>query len=129
MAADPAIAAAPISASVTTPVTRAPSAPVTATASPAAGAPDAAPGRRPNSSAWRYAFISAAALWVALLLVLVTMGRPFTALTYVAPLVLGSALLAVVAARLPVRVPFAAYPVVVMAIATGLNAPVLELVF
>jgi hypothetical protein len=128
MAAEPAVAA-PVSAPVTTPVTRAPISPVAAPASPSVASPDAAPSRKPNPSAWRYAFISAAALWVALLLVLVTMGRPFTALTYLAPLVLGSAIVALVAARLPVRVPAAAYPVVVMALATAFNAPVLELVF
>ena len=128
MAAEPAVAG-PVSAPVTTPVTRAPITPVAAPVSPSVASPDAAQGRKPNASAWRYAFISAAALWVALLLVLVTMSRPFTALTYVAPLVLGSALVAVVAARLPVRVPAAAYPVVVMALATLFNAPVLELVF
>lgn len=131
MAAEPAVAA-PVNATVTTPVTRAPIAPVapvTAPVSPSVGSSDAVADRRPNASAWRYGFISAAALWVALLLVLVTMGRPFTALTYVAPLVLGGGLVALVAARLPVRVPPVAYPVVILALATLLNAPVLELVF
>lgn len=131
MAAEPAVAA-PVIAPVTTPVTGAPIAPeppVAAPASPSDGSPTAAERRRPNASAWRYAFISAAALWVALLLVLVTMGRPFTALTYLAPLVMGSALLALVAARLPVRVPPVAYPAVILALATLINAPVLELVF
>ena len=131
MAAEPAVAA-PVRAPLTTPVTRAPIAPdlpVAAPVSPADGSPPAAEQARPNASAWRSAFISAAALWVALLLVLVTMGRPFTALTYLAPLVMGSALLAVVAARLPVRVPPIAYPAVILAVATLINAPVLELVF
>ena len=131
MAAEPAVAA-PVIAPVTTPVTRAPIAPEAAVAAPASppdGSPAADERRQPNASAWRYAFISAAALWVALLLVLVTMGRPFTALTYLAPLVMGSALLALVAARLPVRVPPVAYPAVILALATLINAPVLELVF
>jgi hypothetical protein len=131
MAAEPAVAA-PVMAPVTTPVTRAPVAAdpiVAAPLSPSDGSPAAAEPRRPNSSAWRHAFISAAALWVALLLALVTMGRPFTALTYLAPLVMGSALLALVAVRLPVRVPPVAYPAVILALATLINAPVLELVF
>ena len=128
MAAEPAVAA-PVSAPVTTPVTLAPVDPVTRPVSPSVGSSEAVAGRRPNASAWRYAFISAAALWVGLLLVLVTMHRPFTALTYLAPLVLGSGLVALVAGRLPVRVPAAAYPVVILALATLLNAPVLELVF
>jgi hypothetical protein len=128
MAAEPAVAA-PVSATVTTPVTGPPIAPVAAPVSPSVGSSEAVARRRPNASAWRYAFISAAALWMALLLALVTMDRPFPALTYLAPLVLSSALVALVATRLPVRVPPVAYPVVIMALATLVNAPVLELVF
>jgi hypothetical protein len=37
--------------------------------------------------------------------------------------------MALVTRRLPVRVPLAVYPVVVLGLATVLNAPVLDLVF
>ena len=83
----------------------------------------------PNPAAWRLSLTSAAALWVGLVLVLVALGRPFTSLTYVAPLLLCSAVMALVTTRLPVRVPVVVYPAVVLGLATLLNAPVLDLVF
>jgi hypothetical protein len=99
-------------------------------ADPAVAAPVTAPvPAHANPSAWRLSLTSAAALWVGLVLVLVALDRPYTALTYVAPLLLCSAVMALVTSRLPVRVPVAAYPAVVLGLATLLNAPVLDLVF
>lgn len=99
-------------------------------ADPAVAAPVTAPVRaNANPSAWRLSLTSAAAVWVGLVLVLVALDRPYTALTYVAPLLLCSAVMALVTSRLPVRVPVAAYPAVVLGLATLLNAPVLDLVF
>lgn len=106
MAADPAIAA-PVPTTISSPPTSSPA----------------------NRSAWRLALTSAAALWVAIAVVLVAAGRPYTALTYAAPLLLAAAALALVAARLPVRLPAVVYPVVVLVVATLLNAPVLDLLF
>ena len=82
-----------------------------------------------NPLAWRNALVSAGALWVGLVLVLLVLNRPYTALTYVGPLLLCGGVMALVSRRLPVRVPLAAYPVVVLGLATVLNAPVLDLVF
>jgi hypothetical protein len=103
MAAEPAVAA-PVTASV------------------------AAPGSV-NPLAWRNALVSAAALWVGLVLVLLVVNRPYTALTYIGPLLLCGGVMGLVARRLPVRVPLAVYPVVVLGLATVVNAPVLDLVF
>lgn len=89
----------------------------------------AAPTTR-NPLAWRHAVLSAVALWVgAFLVLLVVMDSPYAALTYIGPLALGSVVVAVAASRLPVRVPVVAYPVLVLAIATLVNAPVLDLLF
>ena len=83
-----------------------------------------------NPLAWRHALLSAAAVWVAAFLVLlVFLDSPYAALTYIGPLALGSGVVALLASRLPVRLPVGAYPVLVLGIATLVNAPVLDLLF
>ena len=83
-----------------------------------------------NPLAWRHALVSAAAVWVAAFLVLlVFLDSPYAALTYIGPLALGSGVVAVLASRLRVRLPVMVYPLLVLGIATLVNAPVLDLLF
>lgn len=102
-------------------------------AQPAAAHPAAVPVVRGrsirNPLAWRHSLVSAAALGVAAFLILLALGSPYAALTYIGPLILAGGVVAVVASRLRVRLPVAAYPVLVAGIATAVNAPVLDLLF
>ena len=83
-----------------------------------------------NPLAWRHALLSAGAVWVAAFLVLlVFLDSPYAALTYIGPVALGSGVVAFLASRLRVRLPVVAYPVLVLGIATLVNAPVLDLLF
>jgi hypothetical protein len=84
----------------------------------------------PNVNAWRHALASAAALWLATAVVLFAVfGRPLTALSFVAPMALGAGVVAVIASRLSLRLPLAAYPLLVLGIAAAANAPVLGLLY
>lgn len=83
----------------------------------------------PNVHAWRYALLSACALLVAAFVVLfVAFSAPYAALTCVGPLALGAGLVGVTASHLRLRLPFVAYPVLVLGIASAVNAPVLGLI-
>jgi hypothetical protein len=83
----------------------------------------------PNVHAWRYALFSAGALWVVAFVVLFVVWRaPYAALTCVGPLALGAGLVGLAASHLRVRVPLLAYPVLVLGIASAVNAPVLGLI-
>ena len=74
--------------------------------------------------------LSAGAVWVAAFLVLlVFLDSPYAALTYIGPVALGGGVVAFLASRLRVRLPVVAYPVLVLGIATLVNAPVLDLLF
>ncbi|HEY7722158.1 MAG TPA: hypothetical protein VIB11_10000 [Pedococcus sp.] len=84
---------------------------------------------RPNIHAWRHALVSAAALWVAVSIGLLVVGRaPYAGLTYVGPLALGAVVVGLVASHLRVRLPAVAYPVLVLGIASAANAPVISLI-
>jgi len=83
----------------------------------------------PNVHAWRHAILSAAALWVAAFVVLFVAYRaPYATLTCIGPLALGAGLVGIAASHLRVRVPVLAYPVLVLGIASAVNAPVLGLI-
>jgi hypothetical protein len=84
----------------------------------------------PNAHAWRYALLSAAALWLLLGTVLfAVLAAPFTALSFLAPMVLGAGVVALAASRLPLRLPVAAYPLLVLVVATAVNLPLLDLLY
>ncbi|HEY7717752.1 MAG TPA: hypothetical protein VH915_03255 [Pedococcus sp.] len=88
-----------------------------------------APVQRPNDHPWRYALLSALAVWVAVAVgSIVVLSMPYAALAWVGPLAFGGGVVGLAAAHLRVRLPLVAYPVLVLGLATAVNAPVIGLV-
>jgi hypothetical protein len=81
----------------------------------------------PNANAWRLSLVSAVVLWVVTAVFLVALQTPYAALTCIGPLALGAGLVAILARHLRIRLPVAAYPVLVLAIGALVNAPIIDL--
>lgn len=81
-----------------------------------------------NPRAGVYAFTSFVALWLAAtVLVFVLTQSPLAPLAFLGPLALGAGVTALLARSLPFRWHPAGYPILIAALATALNAPVLAL--
>jgi hypothetical protein len=81
-----------------------------------------------NPHAWRNAVIAGAGAWCLLAVtVAVVLRSPMFTLSYIGPLCVGVAAAGLAASRMRVRWPAFAYPMVVAALATLVNAPVIDL--
>jgi hypothetical protein len=87
----------------------------------------ASAGTGPNANAWRLSLVSAGVLWVVTAVFLVALQTPYAALTCIGPLALAAGLVAILARHLRIRLPVAIYPVLVLAIAALVNAPIIDL--